>query len=96
MERVAEEARQAGRQAGEQGKNARSNDIKHHAYPKQHANTSMSSEQCRQLVRAINSRAEFLTRCWKIDFNLPELSIRYDRHCDEKGMTHASAKVKKG
>jgi hypothetical protein len=78
--------KKAGRQTGARGKNARSNDIKHHAHPEEYADSSMSSEQRRQLVRAINSRAEFLTKCWKLDFNLPELSIIYDKHRDEKGM----------
>lgn len=88
-----ESLKKPGRQAGARGKNARSNDIKHHAHPEKHADTSMSSEQRRQLVRAINSRAEFLTRCWKLDFNLPDLSISYDRHRDEKGMTRVYQKL---
>jgi hypothetical protein len=81
-----ESLKKAGRQAGARGKNARSNDIKHHAHPEEHAESSMSSEQRRQLVRAINSRAEFLTKCWKLEFNLPELAIGFDKHRDEKGM----------
>jgi hypothetical protein len=82
-----ESLKKPGRPAGVRTWNVADNSLKHKSIPKEHAKNFMSSNQRRELRRAIINRANFLQKCWRpTDLILPALEIPSNTKEDSSSM----------